>query len=86
MDQTVLLWILGSINAANVVVMGAIAKGLFDHIKECREVRSTLSAHEERVKSMEKEVSTLRIIKHENAKTLSHHSYRLRLLDGKDEE
>jgi hypothetical protein len=85
MDQTVLLWILGSINALNVVVMGAIGKALFEHIKECRETRASLASHEERVKTMEREVATLRTAKHEHAGFLTHHEMRLDNLERKDQ-
>jgi hypothetical protein len=81
MDQAVILWILGSINALNVVVMGAIAKALFDHVKECRETRSALAAHEERVKVMESEVEKLRTEKHTHAGFLTQHELRIGSLE-----
>ena len=85
MDQTVLLWILGSINALNIIVMGAIGKAFFDHVKECRDTRSALASHDERIKVMEKEVATLRTAKHEHAGFLTHHELRLSNLERKDE-
>ncbi len=85
MDQTVLLWILGSINAVNVIVMGAIAKALFDHVKECRRTSAELAAQEARMKAVESEVTSLRQTRHEHAGFLTHHELRLENLERKDE-
>ncbi len=84
MDQAVLLWILGSINALNVVVMSAISKALFDHVKECRETRSALAGHEARMKAVETEVTSLRETRHEHAGVLTHHELRIANLERID--
>lgn len=42
MDQTAVLWLFGTLITVMTVVIGAIARLLWDHIKECREVQRTL--------------------------------------------
>lgn len=42
MDQTAILWLFGTLITVMTIVIGAIGRLLWDHIKECREVQRTL--------------------------------------------
>lgn len=42
MDQTAILWLFGTLITVLTIVIGAIGRLLWDHIRECREVQRTL--------------------------------------------
>lgn len=42
MDQTAILWLFGTLITVLTIVIGAIGRMLFEHIRECREVQRTL--------------------------------------------